>query len=474
MRKAILTAIAASSLIIGGLAAGAAFSKAARLSGANETHIECADIVFGTTPYSTNGKVNAGQIKTHGVVLSSATATNAYYKRDDDKNYALRLGTKDKMGTVSFTFAEPYRISKARVYCYKMDEDTVPSILVYTDASSQDQGHYQKITWSEAPDISGVEGENSLTFADLDGEDGLSTDTITIKENEIGRAAICKIVLTLVAEGSASVNPDGPLGEGSIPDGSAFESEFAVLPEATQDYYSTIDFSLGGSELKTSFFSTISDHSIIDYDSLMDQVYSKADVDEDGYLYDIYSDTSKHLPSEGWSNNNSKEGDGMQREHVIPKSYFASGYPMYSDAFSVLPADGFSNAHRNDLPYGEVDVPTYKTTNGSKKGENVYPGYEGTVFEVGDEWKGDVARIHFYFVTCYEDRMGTDGWIPYPMFDYSSPLGLSDWATSMLLKWAEEDPASEREIERNEIVFGIQKNRNPFVDFPSLAEAVFA
>ena len=472
MRKAILTAIAASSLIIGGLAAGAAFSKAARLSGANETHIECADIVFGVAKYSYTGKSSAGQIQAHGVILSDIEYEHASYKRDDDKNYAMRLGTENDPGIVTITFAKPYRISKARVYCYRYESEVDAEFTVTTDAMTNET--YEVVDWDSIPDISGIEGQPSLTFAGLDGDDGLSTSHIALKQRKAGRALICKIVLTLVVEGNATGDDGRPLGEPSIPDGSAFESEFSTLPETTQDYYSTIDFSLGGSELKSSFFSTISAHSVIDYDSLMDQVYSKTDVDEDGYLYDIYSDTSKHLPSEGWSSNNSKEGDGMQREHVIPKSYFASGYPMYSDAFSVLPADGYSNAHRNDLPYGEVDEWTYKTTNGSKKGENVYPGYEGTVFEVGDEWKGDVARIHFYFVTCYEDRMGTDGWIPYPMFDYSSPLGLSDWATSMLLKWAEEDPVSEREIERNEIVLGIQKNRNPFVDFPSLAEAVFA
>ncbi len=312
---------------------------------------------------------------------------------------------------------------------------------------------------------------------DLDG-DGLSARSLTSDQEKTGREMICKIVLThLVGSGgnepssstssSSSSSSSSPSGEGS-----SLEEEFLSLTPATQEYYSEVHLALSGSELKSSFAATIADPAVISYSRLM-EVYEKSDVDPEGYLYDIYSDAFRHAPSEGWSGNNAKEGDGLNREHVIPKSYFGSLSPMYSDAYSVVPADGYSNLRRSNYPYGEVLDATYETSNGSKLGSNVYPGYSGTVFEVGDEWKGDIARIHFYFVTCYEAEMGSSGWEEYALFDYSSPLGLSSWATDMFLEWAREDPISDRERERNEKVFGVQGNRNPYVDFPTLAEEVF-
>lgn len=49
----------------------------------------------------------------------------------------------------------------------------------------------------------------------------------------------------------------------------------------------------------------------------------------------------------------------------------------------------------------------------------------------------------------------------------------TDWALKMLLRWAEQDPISEKEIKRNEAIFGIQKNRNPFVDYPGLEQYIW-
>ena len=47
------------------------------------------------------------------------------------------------------------------------------------------------------------------------------------------------------------------------------------------------------------------------------------------------------------------------------------------------------------------------------------------------------------------------------------------WALNMLLRWAQQDPISEKEIKRNEGIYGIQKNRNPFVDYPGLEQYIW-
>ena len=48
-----------------------------------------------------------------------------------------------------------------------------------------------------------------------------------------------------------------------------------------------------------------------------------------------------------------------------------------------------------------------------------------------------------------------------------------EWALKILLRWAQQDPISEKEIKRNEAIFGIQKNRNPFVDYPGLEQYIW-
>lgn len=450
---------------------GAKAAETARLHGAELTTVECADIVFGTAKLSTNNKPVLGNIEHNDAIeIRSLDYERAYYK---DSTAGLRLGTKGDPGWITFSFYEPVRISKARVYCYRYDNSDNASFSAYTDVSGDPE--YKNVTWSDVPAIDGSDNPYCLYFEDLDGPDDLAASTLTLGQAVSGRVMICKIVLTLLVGGGSVEEPTSESSSSSLPrptDG--LFAEYDHLDGEVQEYYKNVNLYLEGSELKTSYWKTIRSHDQLSYNNLMD-VYAVTDVDPDGYIYDIYSDKEKHKPADGWKAGAGEEGEGLQREHVIPKSYFNDAHPMYSDAFSVMPADAYSNMRRNNNPYGEVDDPTYETTNGSKLGLNVYPGGPTeTVFEPGDEWKGDIARVHFYFVTCYEQQMGFGDWQPYAIFDYSSPLGLSSWATDMFLEWAEEDPVSERERERNDAIYSFQGNRNPYVDFPSLAKAVFS
>ncbi len=102
-------------------------------------------------------------------------------------------------------------------------------------------------------------------------------------------------------------------------------------------------------------------------------------------------------------------------------------------------------------------------------------GYSGTVFEPTDEYKGDFARICFYMVTRYEDVVSS--WqhnaSAQAMLNPNSNQVFDDWAKNLLMKWHREDPVSEKEHVRNEGIQKHQKNRNPFVDYPELAEKIW-
>ena len=237
---------------------------------------------------------------------------------------------------------------------------------------------------------------------------------------------------------------------------------FCQIPEG---YYSSAA-NKAGTELQLSLHDIIDGHTVISYNAIWDAFYS-TDRTSDDKVWDIYSDIPVGSPAYTYSfvsnqcGNYSGEGDCYNREHSFPKSWFNEESPMVSDLFQVYPTDGYVNGRRGNYPYGETNSPTWASTNGSKLGPCSYSGYNGTVFEPINEYKGDLARTYFYMATRY---YGEDGdWAGSDMVEGSQPKA---WALAMLLEWDENDPVSQKEIDRNNAIYAIQGNRNPFIDHP--------
>ena len=250
-------------------------------------------------------------------------------------------------------------------------------------------------------------------------------------------------------------------------------------PNGTENYYSRAN-GKHGEELKTAFYEIIKNPSVLTYNDLWD-AYAISDVHEvegQTLIWDIYSNITAYTPES--PHKNSYEGSGLNREHSFPKSWFAEVKPAYSDLVHVIPTDGYINNMRSDLPYGETDAPFKgsKMEAGvdgppyySKVGKCSIEGYSKNVFEPADEWKGDLARIYFYMATCYESLM--PGWISLKKTDMlggNAYQPFASWCFPMLLQWAADDPVSEKELLRNEAVWRLQGNRNPFVDYPGLED----
>jgi len=233
-------------------------------------------------------------------------------------------------------------------------------------------------------------------------------------------------------------------------------------------YYDSAE-GLSGSALKTALHDIISSgYTITTYDNLWD-VYPTTDNKPNGKLWDMYSDIPGGTPPYEFTfvtdqcGNYSSEGDCYNREHSVPQSWFNSSLPMNSDIFHVVPTDGKVNGQRSNYPFGEVGSADWTSLNGSKRGSCSFPGYTGTVFEPIDSFKGDFARIYFYMCVRYKDEM------PSWTGESFSSGDLSTWTENMLLEWHALDPVSTKEIDRNNDVYGIQHNRNPFVDRPEWA-----
>lgn len=221
-------------------------------------------------------------------------------------------------------------------------------------------------------------------------------------------------------------------------------------------------------------------HTQLDYNELWD-CYVTTDMGNDGYYIDMYS-TCKYNHSSYHVGTASYVGQGLNREHSFPKSWFGGEvYPMYTDLMMIIPTDGFVNQRRSNYPYGVcngTDAITYTNeelgvTMLGKLGKSTYNGYSAKVFEPDDEYKGDFARIYFYMVTCYKSDVAN--WPGCDQLDYldNNYKAFSNWSIQMLMEWHRADPVSAKELKRNEGVYVKQGNRNPYVDHPELAEYIW-
>ena len=265
---------------------------------------------------------------------------------------------------------------------------------------------------------------------------------------------------------------------------------WAQGPNNSGTYYQAAD-GKKGAELKTALCGVIYDRN---EGGSLDNAYKAlwthfrtTDVLSNGKVWDMYSNLREMEFGTDQAGNYKKEGDVYNREHSMPNSWFGGKVmPMYTDLYHMYPTDGYVNSKRSNHPFGETNGESYKSANNfSKLGKCTFEGYDGTVFEPNDEYKGDFARTYFYMVTCYEEKI-VDWYTNYGVngsgetqkavlatFDGNKYPGLSEWQLKMLMKWAKNDPVSEKETNRNNAVYDIQNNRNPFIDYPGLEEYIW-
>ena len=155
------------------------------------------------------------------------------------------------------------------------------------------------------------------------------------------------------------------------------------------------------------------------------------------------------------------------REHIFPQSRggFSGATPSWSDGF-----DKWETTNADDLSAGHSDAHHIRAEDGpenSARGNKSYGpgGYNGPTNTQGS-WKGDVARSLFYMAIRYNALDVERGFLPTTT---ASKMGDLD----ALLDWHRNDTADDFEMNRNNIVYEWQRNRNPFIDMPQLAEYIW-
>ena len=153
------------------------------------------------------------------------------------------------------------------------------------------------------------------------------------------------------------------------------------------------------------------------------------------------------------------------REHTFPRS--RGGFDSIEEDEVGDGIDIFWNTTADSLRHGNSDAHALRAVDGpenSSRGNQFYGEYNGPSGTLGG-FKGDVARSVFYMAVRYNGLEIVNGF----------PEGLTgqfgDLAT--LLDWHRNDPPDDFEMNRNNVVYQWQFNRNPFIDQPDLVEYIW-
>lgn len=248
----------------------------------------------------------------------------------------------------------------------------------------------------------------------------------------------------------------------------AFVALFSILTtfaDIPSGYYSSLN---GKSEasLKSAIHLLLYNHTKVSSYSDLPKYFQRTDVHKDitdkrgnPMWWDMYAEIPLYTPS----------FSGLNREHAFPKSWWGgdTSTPAYTDLNHLYPSEMKANTAKSNFPLGVCSSTSFD--NGiSKVGPPVtgQGGGAAKVFEPANEYKGDLARAYFYMVCCYQNLT----WKYTYMVQQNTYPTLNSYAINLLLQWHRQDPPSQKEYDRNEEIYKIQNNRNPFIDYPDLAE----
>ncbi len=247
---------------------------------------------------------------------------------------------------------------------------------------------------------------------------------------------------------------------------SLFNKDNTAIVYAEEDYYKDVDTTTYGSPLKKKLKSIISNgHSPKKgYDNIEEAMLftdrnwtlSPDKNDDNPYMVLLYADKYNVSNPQRFKTCQGKYGvtDGYvwNKEHILPQSMGAGSAPAKNDLHHLRASDYNVNNKRGNNPFGKKTTSAEAVVDKLKNTTENYVG--GGYCEPAPEFRGDIARALFYMATRYD-----------------STFNSSEYST--LLEWHEQDPVDDFEANRNDLVQEWQGNRNPYIDHPEYAKAVF-
>lgn len=237
-----------------------------------------------------------------------------------------------------------------------------------------------------------------------------------------------------------------------------------------QGYYDSLEGKCGA-DLMKAVKATVRNHTVISYGTQTWNAFLDTDVrmvNGQRCWWDMYSNNNVAASS-------SSNHPGMNIEHTVANSWWGgTKNDAYNDIVHLNPSNSDANSRKSNYPIAELATVTWD--NGVTfigKPKTGQGGGATYCYEPCDEYKGDFARVFMYMFTIYNDiswRM-ENGYGH--MYDTSNPLMFREWAKQLLIRWSTNDPVSQKELDRNDGIYKHQKNRNPFIDLPELADHIW-
>lgn len=191
-------------------------------------------------------------------------------------------------------------------------------------------------------------------------------------------------------------------------------------------------------------------HTAVGYGPARKYLYTQLHVQKDSrgsFLKEVYCNREVSVPISETQ---------INCEHTWPQSKFTRAFNnelQKSDLHHLFPTDSRANSTRGNFDFAEVvSNENLKNCDASKSGASVVSGGH-TFFEPPAEHKGNVARALFYFSVRYK-------------------MAITNDQQAFLKKWNEQDPVDDAEMQRNNEIEKLQGDRNPFIDFPELANDI--
>lgn len=239
-----------------------------------------------------------------------------------------------------------------------------------------------------------------------------------------------------------------------------------VSSTAPANYYNSLN-GLASPQLETAITNIIAEEFVVrihTYDDIV-QIMREADQSplNSNQVWLMYTEEQRSKAEYQTGSNSTGK---WNREHIYPRSrggFFEIEYDETIDGMSV-----WTNTNVDSLRHGQSDAHHLRATDGgtnSSRGNKDFPEYNGPAGSQGS-WHGDVARAIFYMALRYNNIDVVNG------NPSNSTVGqLGDLAT--LLQWHRNDPPDDFEMNRNNVIYTWQINRNPFIDQPDLVEYIW-
>ena len=231
-----------------------------------------------------------------------------------------------------------------------------------------------------------------------------------------------------------------------------------------EDYYNSIG-GLADNELRQAIQDVVADPETVRTQTYADAIDILKSADQSpensNEVWLLYTEQSR--PKIDFQNLGGSNIGKWNREHTYPRSR-GGFYELEEDEV----ADGmniFIETNADSLRHGISDAHGLRAADGpenSSRGNQDYGEYSGPTGNLGS-FKGDVARAVLFMAVRYNDLEVVNG------DPENTTVGqLGDLQT--LLEWHRNDPPDDFEMNRNNIVYTWQRNRNPFIDRPILVE----